>query len=91
MKPIPLLLALGTTLPVVAAPDAFAADAHASADTTLWTRKHLTGEWGGQRASLANRGVVLDLSTTGYYALLHLNTGKPGLREVGGFSPNQCQ
>ncbi len=52
MKPIPLLLALGTTLPVVAAPEAFAADAHASADTTLWTRKHLTGDWGGQRATV---------------------------------------
>lgn len=68
MKPIPVLLALGTALPLVAAPAAFAADAQASADTTLWTRKNLTGDWDGRRASLADRGVVLDASTTGYYA-----------------------
>jgi porin len=104
MKPISFPLALTAALHAVASTGSFAAPAEPSGEPTLWTRETLTDDWGGQRASLANRGVVLDLSTTGYYAgllegdgdkdfewggrsdaLLHLNTGKLGLWEGGGF------
>lgn len=64
----------------------------------------LTGDWGGVRTTLAEHGMVTELSTTGYYAgllsgsgdkdfefggrsdaLIHLNTGKLGLWDGGGF------
>ncbi len=63
-----------------------------------------TGDWGGVRTTLAEHGMVTELSTTGYYAgllsgsgdkdfefggrsdaLIHLNTGKLGLWDGGGF------
>lgn len=34
----------------------------------LWNRDTLTGDWGGVRTRLADGGVKLDLSVTGYYA-----------------------
>ncbi len=72
---------------------------------SFWTRDSLTGDWGGVRSSLAEKGIVTELSTTGYFsgllsggvgdqsfdfggrsdAFLHLNTGKLGLWDGGGF------
>ncbi len=62
------ILALTAALQPFAAPDSFATPDEAPGEPDLWTRKTPTADWTGRRASLSNRGVVLDASTTGYYA-----------------------
>lgn len=76
----------------------------ASAADDFMTRDTLTGDWGGARDKLADRGLVMDFSWTEFYqgtlsgdgyddfefggradALFHINTGKLGLWEGGGF------
>ena len=33
----------------------------------FWSRKHLTGDWGGERAKLAEHGITLDLRLSQFY------------------------
>ncbi len=41
--------------------------AFAQSPDSLWTRDSLTGDWRGVRTSLAEKGIVTELSTTGYF------------------------
>lgn len=53
--------------PVCALACLLAASATARSES-FWTRDTLTGNWGGLRTGLAERGVIVELSSTGYYA-----------------------
>ena len=50
-----------------AAKEAQAKDAKPKADDDIWTRKKLTGDWGGARTDLENHGIKIDLRLTQYW------------------------
>jgi len=49
----------------------------------LWTRSHLTGDWGGARTSLAERGVAIDLGLTQTFHAI-VDGGRRETEEYGG-------
>lgn len=47
-----------------------------SAKGSFWTQPYLTGDWGGERSSLAEKGVSLDFRHTSFYQGLVSGTGE---------------
>lgn len=79
LKSFVFLLFLFASFSVSAQTDITPEDVNASADSlaaaktieakaeTIWTRKQLTGDWGGARTSLKKSGITIKSSLTNYY------------------------
>jgi porin len=68
-----LIMLIAMSIVVMSSPDAFAESAELDEDASLWefpdytgdlqTRPALTGDWGGQRAKLSDKGIVVSLDS----------------------------
>ena len=74
-------VALGRALGIVAA--VILAGGPAGAGDDLWTRGELTGDWGGARPKLADRGIGLDLDFTGFGVGFLSGTGEEAFEASG--------
>ena len=74
-------VALGRALGIVAA--VILAGRPAGAGDDLWTRGELTGDWGGARPKLADRGIGLDLDFTGFGVGFLSGTGEEAFEASG--------
>jgi porin len=74
-------VALGRPLGIVAA--VLLAVGPAGAGDGLWARGELTGDWGGARPKLADRGIGLDLDFTGFGVGLLSGTGEEAFEASG--------
>lgn len=71
-SPIKYMLASGFWLSALIAHSAFG---QSSGESSFWKRSTLTGDWGGVRSSMAEKGVTLDFRHTSFYQGLASGTG----------------